>query len=91
MLNLVWTDEALEDLDAIADYIGARNSDAAKQLLDKIRTAAAQLTHFPHMYRIGLVPGTREAVVTPNYRMIYLVGRSEIVILAIIHSRRQYP
>jgi plasmid stabilization system protein ParE len=43
------------------------------------------------MYRKGRVPGTREAVVHPNYILIYLVGAEAIEIVNVVHARRQYP
>jgi toxin ParE1/3/4 len=42
------------------------------------------------MHRPGRDPGTREAVVHPNYLIIYRVG-DVIEILAVLHARQQYP
>ncbi|MDV3455407.1 type II toxin-antitoxin system RelE/ParE family toxin [Sphingomonas sp. HF-S4] len=57
---------------------------------DAIRHTAAQLPAHPHAYRPGRVAGTREAVVHPNYILIYRV--SEIIeIVAVIHARQRYP
>jgi toxin ParE1/3/4 len=36
------------------------------------------------------VPGTREAVVHPNYILVYRVGEC-IEVLAVLHARQQYP
>lgn len=42
------------------------------------------------MHRPGRVSGTREAVVTPNYVLVYRV--TEIIeVLAALHARQQYP
>lgn len=43
------------------------------------------------MYRAGRVPETREALVTPNYMLVYRVGADVIEILAVKHTRQQYP
>lgn len=43
------------------------------------------------MYRTGRIPGTREAVVHPNYILIYQVGIDSVEVLNVIHSRREYP
>lgn len=43
------------------------------------------------MYRRGRLPDTREAVVHPNYILIYQVGIDSVEVLNVIHSRRQYP
>jgi plasmid stabilization system protein ParE len=43
------------------------------------------------MHRNGRVPDTREAIVTPNYILIYRVGTEAIEILNVKHTRQQYP
>jgi plasmid stabilization system protein ParE len=35
--------------------------------------------------------GTREAVAHPNYLLIYRVGDGVVEILAVLHTRQQYP
>jgi plasmid stabilization system protein ParE len=52
---------------------------------------AERLTEHPFMYRTGRVPGTREAVVHPNFIMVYRVDANSVEIVNIIHSRRRYP
>ncbi|HET6891419.1 MAG TPA: type II toxin-antitoxin system RelE/ParE family toxin [Pyrinomonadaceae bacterium] len=36
MAEIVWTEPALSDLDAIADYIAVENPEAAKRLVRKV-------------------------------------------------------
>lgn len=43
------------------------------------------------MYRPGREPGTREAVVHPNYIMIYRVTTEAVEIVNILHARQRYP
>jgi len=90
VLPLVWRAEARADLLGIIAYIGERNLSAAERLLAIIEHAAEQLSTHPFMYRPGRVPGTREAVVHPNYIIVYRVG-DLIEILAVLHARQQYP
>lgn len=85
-----WTDEALADLEEIAAYISDRNTFAALRLQEMMERTAEQLPSHPYMYRPGRVPGTREAVVHPNYLLVYAVGEV-IEILAVLHARQQYP
>ena len=89
-LPLVWTDEATSDLVEIADYIAPRNFAASQRLIAAIRHAAETLPDHPYLYRPGRVAGTREAVVHPNYILVYRV-RETIEILAVLHARRRYP
>jgi addiction module RelE/StbE family toxin len=47
MAEIVWTEPALSDLDAIADYIALDNPEAAKQLVQKIFRHIEQLIDHP--------------------------------------------
>ena len=91
MLRLAWGNSALRDLDRIVGYIADRNLPAAERLLDIIEHAAGQLPAHPFIHRPGRVAGTREAVVHPNYLLIYRVDGESVEVLAVVHSRQQYP
>ena len=91
MLKPSWTIRALDELDGIVAYIELRNPAAAQRIRDHVETAALRLPDFPFIHRSGRVPGTREAVVHPNYIVVYKVGPDEIEILNVKHARRQYP
>jgi len=43
------------------------------------------------MYRPGRVPGTREAVVHPNYILIYRVTADAVEIVNLVHARQRCP
>jgi toxin ParE1/3/4 len=90
MLPLIWSAEARADFLEIIEYIAARNPDAALRLHGAINYTAERLPTHPYMHRPGRDPGTREAVVHPNYLIIYRVG-DVIEILAVLHARQQYP
>ena len=45
----------------------------------------------PHLYRPGRVPGTREAVVHPNYVMVYRIESETITILRVLHAAQRWP
>jgi toxin ParE1/3/4 len=90
MLPLVWTDEARADLREILSFIGDRNPTAGDRLADRIGEIVERLPKFPHIYRLGRLRGTREAVVHPNYILVYRVG-DVIEIVSILHARQRYP
>ena len=91
MLRLVWNANARRDVRQILRYIGERNSDAADRIGALFERAAEMLPAHPYMYRPGRVPGTREAVVHPNYILIYRVHTDRVSVIAVIHARQQYP
>ena len=90
-MRLIWREGARSDVRAIVRYISDRSPGAAEKLNDKIEASAERLVEHPYMYRAGRIPGTREAVVHPNYILIYRVGSDAVEIVNVIHSRQQYP
>jgi addiction module RelE/StbE family toxin len=91
VLNLVWRASALDDLERVIGYIAKHDLAAAERLLGAIEDAADRLTDHPFMYRPGRVPGTREAVVHPNYILIYHVTAEAVEIISLVHARQEYP
>lgn len=89
--SVVWTADALRKLRAITDYIAERNTAAARRLEEAFVLCAQRISIQPLMYRQGRVEGTREAVVHPNYLMIYQVKGDQVVIVSVVHARQQYP
>lgn len=73
MLKLIWLEPAVLQLEAALEYIAERSEPAANHLDDEIEACVQRLTEHPYMYCPGRVPGTREAVVHPNYILIYRV------------------
>jgi plasmid stabilization system protein ParE len=82
---------ARDDLRAIVDYVSDFDEAAALRLRDRMFDLAERIGEFPYMFRKGRRPNTREAVVHPNYILVYRVGTEVVEILAIIHTRQQYP
>lgn len=91
MLPVVWSLEALDALEDIIAYVEERNVAAAVRLRALFESAAERFALHPYMHRPGRVAGTREAVVHPNYIIVYRVGKDHILIVAVLHARQQYP
>ncbi len=47
MAEIIWTEPALSDLDAIADYIALENPPAASELVRRVFEHVGQLAEFP--------------------------------------------
>lgn len=89
---VVWTLPAIQDLEAIQDYIADRRPAAAtclgKRIFDQTK---ALLAKNPNVGRLGRVSGTRELVVSRTpYIVVYRVD-ARVEILAIIHGARDWP
>lgn len=91
MLNLIWRETARQDVREIFAFIAERDLPAAVSLKERIETTAERLTNHPYMFRAGRVPATREALIHPNYLLVYSVGSDAVEVINVLHSRRQYP
>lgn len=87
--EVVWSDTALDQLDAIGLYIERFNPKAAEEVAAHLIAAGNGLGHFPHRGR--LVPGTgmRELVTSPPYVIRYRVVDDTVQILRVRHTPRR--
>lgn len=91
MLPVLWRAKARLSLTEITGYIAERNPIAAQRIKDVIEQSVSNLPQHPYLYRFGLVSGTREIVVHPNYVVVYRVTAFAIEVINILHTRQQYP
>ncbi len=91
MLPVQWSPEAESDLENILRYMAARNPGAAQNFLAEVTRLVGQLPLHPMLYRQGRVTGTRELPLRSNYFITYAITATAIRILAVVHTRRQYP
>ena len=90
-MSVIWNEAALDDRDAIMDYIAADNPVAAIELDDEFEAKAEHAAEKPRTYKLGRMPGTHEIVVRPNYIMIYCIQGNDVEILRVLHARQQWP
>ena len=64
MGDILWTDDALRDLDDLAAFIAQDNPRAAEKLARRIVEAVAGLSVFPRIGCSGRIAGTRELVIS---------------------------
>lgn len=87
MVQVVWTQEALEELDAIHAYIDQFNPLAADLMALRLKNLAASLRTTPDMGRpISL--GRRQLSVVKPYLMRYIREDDILYILEIQHCAR---
>lgn len=92
MVQIEWTKEAEDDLDAIINYISKSSLQYAKTFFENVYEVIGDLKNFP---RIGRKvpesdnPENRE-IILHNYRIIYQYIRSKdlVIIKMIIHGSR---
>lgn len=89
---VVWSEQALGDLQEIFDYIVAESPGAALAVDSRICGQANLLGKFPMAGKEGRVAGTRELVVprTP-FVIAYSVETDAVTILRVLHGARFWP
>jgi toxin ParE1/3/4 len=87
-----WTDQALAAVDEALAYVAADSPAAAERLLSRIIDSADSLSGLSERGRIVpefTDPRVRELIIAP-YRLIYEYDESNVRILALIHSSREF-
>jgi len=92
MLQVQWLESADADLDAIVQYIGQYNIDAAERMWHRLHNSVLTAAEYPLIYRVSeKVPGTREIQAHANYRVFYRVVDDHIEVVKVAHVRRNFP
>lgn len=87
MQKIVWTDEAVEHLEAIVTYVSVYNPTAAERLGRRLIELADSLAEFPDRGR-DAGDGRREMATVWPYILRYRVERERVIILRIRHGAR---
>lgn len=90
MAEVIWTEPALNDLDAIADYIALENPEAASRLVQAVFAHVGQLAEHP---KSGSKPqelkGWRyRQIIEPPCRIFYREDGERVFILYVMRAER---
>ena len=90
MAEIVWTEPALTDLDAIADYIALENPEAASQLVRRVFHHVEQLQKFPESggKPAELKKSRYRQIVEPPCRVFYRYDGERVFVLYVMRSER---
>lgn len=86
-MRIVWTDDAVANLEAIVTYVAAFNPAAATTLAQRLVAVADSLTEFPNRGR-DAGEGRREMTTVRPYILRYRVEGARVVVLRIRHGAR---
>ena len=88
--RVVWSPRAVEDLEAIAQYIAADSEAYAASVVKTILTTASNFSRFPFSGRV--VPELSDENIREwfaySYRVIYRIEGETVTVAAIVHGRR---
>ncbi|MFU8837372.1 MAG: type II toxin-antitoxin system RelE/ParE family toxin [Thiohalomonadaceae bacterium] len=89
---MIWSDPAKADLRSIHDFIAHDSKHYAKKVTQDIVTKTDVLDELPRMGKVVPELGTdaiRELSLY-SYRIMYEIKASDVVVLAVIHKRRDF-
>jgi plasmid stabilization system protein ParE len=86
--KIVWTDEAIDNLEAIATYISTFNPAAARRLAARLIALADSLAEFSERGR-DAGGGKREMTIVWPYILRYRVEGDAVFILRIRHGAQE--
>lgn len=91
--NLVWTDRALSDLEAIGDFIAADNPAAAERWVGVLLNTAERTADVPMAGRRVPELGRDDVreVIKRTYRIVYRVLRDRVEVLTVFEGHRLFP
>ena len=90
MASIVWTENALKDIDNIALFISKDSEFYAKQFVKKLIDTTLKLETFPEIGKIirELPQSNYREILFKKYRIIYRVDANKIYIITVHHSAR---
>lgn len=91
MAEVIWTEPALQELDAIAEYIALDNPAVASHLVQEVFDKTERLEDFPQSGRIPpeLPNSVYREVVVPPCRIFYREDDKRVLILYVMREERQ--
>ena len=91
MAEVIWTEPALQELDAIAEYIALDNPVAASKLVEQVFAKTDRLADFPQSGRVPpeLPNSIYREVVVPPCRIFYREDGDLVFILFVMREERQ--
>jgi plasmid stabilization system protein ParE len=91
MAEVIWTEPALQELEAIAEYIALDNPAAAKHMVSSVFEHTKRLEDFPQSGRIPpeLPNSVFREIVAPPCRIFYREDGKRALILYVMREERQ--
>jgi plasmid stabilization system protein ParE len=90
MATVIWTEQALDDLDSICLFIARDSLMMAELFAGRIFEAVERLASFPQSGRV--VPeigrGDIREIISQGYRIIYRLAEDQVAVLTVHHGAR---
>jgi plasmid stabilization system protein ParE len=89
MAKLIWTDESLESLRLIGEYLSEKSPEAAAKVTEGVYNKAQVLKKFPELgwRHEEVVNRNLRSLVYGHYRIVYEIFAGDIVrVVTVLHS-----
>jgi len=92
MGKVIWAPSALDDIDAIAEYIARDSVYRASLFVSRIIEAADHLQEFPMSGRVIPEIGEQSCreILYGSYRIMYRIEDSDVWITGVVHGARDW-
>lgn len=93
MTRIVWTLQAIEDVEAIRSYIARDSPHYAALTAERIVDSVERLKEFPRSGRVvpELERDAYREVILGTYRIVYRLETDRAQILTVVHAARLLP
>lgn len=92
MGEVIWSPSALDDVDAIAEYIARDSSDRAALFVARLLEAVGRLAKFPDSGR--MIPEIDDSscreIPVASYRIMYKLEGTDVWITGVVHGARNW-
>ena len=91
MAEIIWTEPALEELNAIAEYIALDNPTAASRLVEEVFHKTDRLADFPQSGRVPpeLPNSVYREILVPPCRIFYREDKQQVIVIYVMREERQ--
>ena len=91
MRALRWSEHAVAQLAAVAEYVSLSSPVYAEHLVDRIARRLDQAREFPESGRVvpEFARGEIRELIESPYRLVYRVRPDAIEVLSVLHGRQQ--
>jgi len=92
MAEIIWSDDALDDLEKVYDFIARDSQLFARHQIESIHNAVGRLLRFPksgrHIPEFPELP--HREIIIGSYRVIYRYDsvKKVVIVVSVVHGRR---
>ena len=92
MGKVIWAPSALQDVDAIAEYIARDSVDRAALFVVRLIEITDRLQNFPFSGRVIPEIGDESCreIIYGAYRIMYRIDKSDVWITGVVHGARNW-